>query len=73
MEYSFRINLTRAITLLIVLAVLVACVPLVNAQSLLTGDIAGTVTDPSGAVLVNATVSLKSLDRGETQSVTTNS
>ncbi|MGA2183709.1 MAG: carboxypeptidase regulatory-like domain-containing protein [Bryobacteraceae bacterium] len=43
------------------------------AQSLLAGDIAGTVTDPSGAVVPNANVSLKSLDTGGTQATTTSS
>jgi hypothetical protein len=42
------------------------------AQSLLSGDIQGTVSDPSGAVIPNAAVLLKSLDTGAVQSVTTN-
>jgi hypothetical protein len=41
-------------------------------QSLISGDISGTVSDQSGAVVANATVTLKSLDRGETQTTTTN-
>ena len=49
------------------------CVPASQSQSLLTGDINGTITDPSGAVIVDASVTLKSLDRGETQTVKTNS
>ena len=43
-----------------------------TAQSLTTGDIAGVVTDPSGAVVPGATVTLTSLDTGSTQSNTTN-
>jgi hypothetical protein len=43
------------------------------AQSLIAGDIAGTVTDPSPAAIVNATVNLKSLDYGATQLTTTSS
>ncbi len=42
------------------------------AQSLLTGDITGTVTDPSGGAIPGATVTLKSLDTGATQTDTTN-
>jgi len=41
------------------------------AQSLLSGDISGTVTDPSSAVVAGATVDLKSLDTGATQSTKT--
>ena len=42
------------------------------AQSLISGDIAGTVSDPSGAVIANAKVTLVRLDRGESQTTTTN-
>src|SRR5579871_6273089 len=42
------------------------------AQSLITGDIAGTVTDSTGAVIPNATVNLGSTDTGVTQTATTN-
>ena len=34
------------------------------AQTITTGELAGTVTDPSGAVVANAPVQLKSLDEG---------
>ena len=37
------------------------------AQSSSAGEISGTVTDPSGAVLPNVTVTLKSSDKGNTQ------
>jgi hypothetical protein len=43
------------------------------AQSLTTGDIAGVVKDPSGAVIQGATVALKSLDTGATQGTKTDS
>lgn len=36
-----------------------------------TGQITGTVTDPSGAVVPNATISAKSLNTGETRTATT--
>jgi hypothetical protein len=42
-----------------------------SAQSLTTGDIAGVVKDPSGALVPNAAVALKSLDTGSTQEGTT--
>jgi hypothetical protein len=42
-------------------------------QTIVTGDIAGTVTDPSGAVVSGATVTLKSVGEGTTQTTTTNS
>ncbi|HVW07602.1 MAG TPA: carboxypeptidase regulatory-like domain-containing protein [Bryobacteraceae bacterium] len=43
----------------------------VRAQSLLSGDIAGVVTDPSSAVISGATVDLANTDTGATQSTTT--
>jgi hypothetical protein len=45
----------------------------VNAQSVTSGDITGTVTDPSGAVVSNGTVTLKSGTKGNTQVQTTGS
>ena len=44
-----------------------------NAQSIVTGGTTGTITDPSGAVVANATVTLKSVATGETQTMKTNS
>jgi L-aminopeptidase/D-esterase-like protein len=40
-------------------------------QSIVTGDTVGTVTDPSGAVVSGATVTLTSSDTAATQSVVT--
>ena len=42
---------------------LVSCVPPASAQ-LYTGSIAGTVTDPSGAVVVSAHVTATDMDKG---------
>src|SRR5208283_4392936 len=44
----------------------------VAGQSLVAGGISGRVTDPTGAVIANAVVDLKSLDTGETQTATSN-
>ena len=54
---------------------LAACLmaPSAFGQTLVSGDLTGTVTDPTGAVLANATVTLKSVATGETRTTTTNS
>jgi hypothetical protein len=43
------------------------------AQNVVTGGISGTVTDPTGAIVPNAKVSLKSNSTGETQTTVTTS
>ena len=55
--------------------VLAGClmVPAAFPQSLTTGDVTGTVTDTSGAVTPNVTVTLKSVDSGATRTTTTGS
>jgi len=56
-----------------VCAALVSLQPsLVMAQTATTGDVSGTVKDVSGAVIPGATVTLKSLERGEVRTATTN-
>src|SRR5271163_32025 len=56
------------ITLLTLLLVAALALPsFVAAQSTTNGAISGTVTDPSGAVLPNLTVTLKSVEKGFTQ------
>lgn len=57
----------------LVFTILLLLAPALFAQSLTTGDIAGTLKDPSGAVVPNAAVTLKSLDTGATQASTTDS
>ena len=42
------------------------------AQTITTGELAGTITDPSGAVVANAPVQLKSLDEGSVTNAKTN-
>src|SRR5690348_16389053 len=44
-----------------------------SAQSIVAGDITGVVTDPSGAIVPNATVTLKNDASGETQTTKTSS
>ncbi len=45
--------------------------PAAHAQSMLSGDIAGTVLDPSGAAVVGATVKVVSQETGASSAVTT--
>jgi Carboxypeptidase regulatory-like domain/TonB-dependent Receptor Plug Domain len=67
MTYDFRSTLIA----LLLAASLMA--PAAFGQSLTSGDIAGTVADPSHAVVPNAAVELKSLETGSTQTAVTNS
>ena len=53
----FRLGALFAALLLLLPAML-------SAQSVVTGALNGTVTDPSGAVIVGATVTLSSTDTG---------
>ncbi len=61
------------ISLIVLLFTLVFGAPWLAAQSIVSGDITGTITDSSGAVVPNATVNLKSNDTGTTQTTTANS
>ena len=54
-------------------ALLLLLPTLISAQSVVTGAISGSITDPSGAVIVGATVNLKNNATGETGSTTTSS
>lgn len=64
---------TIRVALLSLLTVLLGLPIAALGQSLTTGGITGTVTDPSGAALPSATVTLKNQDTGTTQTSTTNS
>ena len=61
--------ITGAVALLVIALMLA---PSLMAQSLVSGDITGTVTDPSGAVVPKATVAIKNNSTGATRTVTSN-
>ena len=58
----------------IAIVLIVLCVGAVgsHAQSIITGAVSGTVTDPSGAILPNAAVTLTNTATGDTQTGKTN-
>jgi hypothetical protein len=60
------------IGLLALLVIALMMAPSLMAQSLVSGDLTGTVTDPSGAVVSGATVTLKNDGTGQTRNATTN-
>ncbi len=60
-EYRLR---WAALLVRVALAVLVAAVPLVDAQSLDRGDVAGTIRDQTGAALAGVTVTLRESTTG---------
>ncbi len=66
----FERSFSSVLVVLLTLCVLTAPV---FGQSLTSGDIMGTVTDASHAVVANATVTLTSLDRGSVETAITNS
>src|ERR1700735_2113502 len=55
------------------IALLLLLPTLASAQSVVTGGLTGIVTDPTGSVIVGATVNLKNQSTTETQSATTGS
>jgi hypothetical protein len=64
---GFSLSIAGAALLL----ALIASPELLAAQNVVTGGITGTVTDPSGGVIPNATVTLKNAATGETNTATT--
>jgi hypothetical protein len=67
-------NLALALGLLVVAGfVMNTAAPYVHAQSNISGDLAGTVTDASGAALPNAKVSVTSQDKGQAKTVVSDS
>ncbi len=59
-------------TISVLLLMVSLALPVAHGQTITTGDVAGTVTDASGAVIPGATMTLKSVETGETQTTTTN-
>lgn len=66
-------NILVFLFVLAVSLVWILATPPSAAQTLVSGDLTGIITDPTGAVIANAKVTIKSLDRGDTQSATSNS
>src|SRR4029077_1377729 len=64
-------SLTISVVMLI-LTVLAGTPAHLGAQSITSGDVVGLVTDPSGAVVPNASVTLKSQENGSTEAQSTN-
>ncbi len=54
-------------------ALVLLALPMAFAQTITNGDVAGTVKDTTGAVVPGATVTLKSIDFGDTRTVATDS
>ena len=70
---AFWLFSLRVSVIMLSLILLVGGTSQLVAQSVTSGDIVGLVTDPSGAVLANASVTLKSQENGSTQAQSTNS
>ncbi len=66
-----RTRFSLSIAAAALLLALIASPGPLAAQNIVTGGITGTVTDPLGAILPNATVTLKNAATGETNSATT--
>lgn len=64
-------SLRSILTLCSVIAVLLGSVLLLPAQTLVTGDVAGVVSDTSGGVVPNATVTLTNVDTNEERTLNT--
>jgi hypothetical protein len=62
----------RNASLAVLLLTVVAVAPILSGQSLVSGDITGTVADPSDAVLPGAKVTLKNTATDETRTTATN-
>jgi Carboxypeptidase regulatory-like domain len=65
-------KLSTALIAAIIMLALTALAPAALAQTLTTGDLTGTVTDSSGAVVPGAKVSLKSTTTGDARTVDAN-
>jgi hypothetical protein len=70
MKKRFRISVVQC---LLCLGMTMMLAGSLSAQTIISGDITGTVTDPTGAAVANAVVTLTSVDSGAVQTVTTDS
>jgi len=70
MRSRFQASIFARAVVVFVFALLF-CTPLTQGQSASTGALSGTVTDPSGAVIANASVTATNIATGQTRSVTT--
>jgi len=74
MSQSFLLNLSQARSFLACFLMLAfACAFMPAQTTIATGSIQGTVTDPAGAVVVNAKVIITSLDTNQVRETTTSS
>src|SRR5260370_26141814 len=64
--------LLRSVIAILALVLLTLATSVMIAQTITSGDIAGTVTDPSGAVLPQVKVTLKNAGTGAIQNAATN-
>ncbi|MGD0910093.1 MAG: carboxypeptidase-like regulatory domain-containing protein, partial [Candidatus Acidiferrales bacterium] len=67
---SKRWSLTCAWTFVVYIAILLSSSS-ANAQTAATGALSGTVTDPQGAAIANATVTITNSDTGQSRTGTT--
>lgn len=64
-------NWCSDVSVLVVVCLLVACVPSLSAQATGRGALTGKVTDASGALVANATLTATSVDTGQSRTATT--
>ncbi len=69
---TMRTLIQHFLPALLCASTITALAPAVCSQTIATGEITGTVTDPAGKVILGATVHLKSSDTGETRAVQSN-
>ena len=70
-RFALLPGLWRALTICLLVLATTAVSPTLLGQSITSGDITGTVTDPSGAVLSTASATLKNAETGFSRTTTT--